>query len=360
MSNPQARWIGLAVLLVLGGAGCGGDDDNDSASPGNEFGNADPNETPGDESAAGRGVPGGGCAEGNTNASLARPRVILVVDGSCSMTTPYPANGAMSATRCGNDPNSRWAALRNALVGQNGVVANLQNVVEFGMVVFGTQPQCPLTGAAIEPAAGNFDAINAALGNSPPGMFTPTGPALNYVYDNLVLGEQLDTDSQPEIVILATDGEPNSCNDTTPSFEETMAAVTRGHDMNVTTYVISLADATGQFHDNLQQLANIGSGSNSATLYEPNSPQELADALSQLVGQAVSCDLELRGRISQGTECQGTVTINGDPLECNGRNGWELLDQNHIRLNGDACDRLLHESSALLEARFPCGIFMVD
>ena len=42
-------------------------------------------------------------------------------------------------------------------------------------------------------------------------LITPTGPALDWVYDNMIEEVGPDSDTGPQIVILATDGEPNSC-----------------------------------------------------------------------------------------------------------------------------------------------------
>src|SRR5262245_5908529 len=56
------------------------------------------------------------CVEGSANASRVTPRVILVLDGSCSMSTDYPANGEESSSECTSNPGGRWTALRNALV----------------------------------------------------------------------------------------------------------------------------------------------------------------------------------------------------------------------------------------------------
>jgi hypothetical protein len=358
MQAKQRATLGACVVLAAALAGCSGDDEGGSGNGDNMFGNADPNNRPDLGDQAGNGATQGGCADGLARTSRVTPRVILVVDGSCSMSTDYPASGE-SATQCTNNRNSRWAALRDALVGQNGVVRRLEGVVEFGLVVYGTQRECPLTSDPIEPRLGNFDAIDGVLGGTPPGQFTPTGAALDWVYDNLILGDEADSEAGPEIVILATDGEPNSCGDANTNYQPSVDALNKGTGMGVTTRVISLANAAGEFHDHLQQLADIGGGPGSR-LYEPNTPEELAADLEGLVGGAVNCDVALNGRITPGMECVGTVKLNGETLECNGDNGWTLIDQRHIRLQGDACDQLMSTASGNVEAFFPCGVFMVD
>ena len=361
MQAMQRAKLGSCVLLVLALGACSGDDEGGGPSNGDDmFGNADPNGRAGvgGDGTAGNGPTGDGCADGIARTSRVTPRVILVVDGSCSMTTDYPSSGG-SATECRNNQNGRWAALRNALVGQNGVVRRLEGVVEFGLVVYGTQPQCPLTADPIHPELGNFDAIDDALGDRPPGLYTPTGAALDWVFENLIVGEQLDSEAGPEIVILATDGEPNSCGDAETNYQPSVDALMKGQSLGVTTYVVSLANASGEFHDHLQQLAAIGGGAN-ARLYEPNTPEQLAADLELLVGGAVNCDVALNGRIQPGMECEGRVTLNGQTLECRGADGWVAIDARHIRLQGAACEQLMSTASGQVEAFFPCGVFMVD
>jgi hypothetical protein len=356
-SNELARLLGCAVIAIAV-AGCSGDDEGGSDNGGEDiFGNANQAGTGGDDDDDDDGT-SNGCADGLARTSRVTPRVILVVDGSCSMSTDYPASG-QSATECDNNPNSRWSALRNALLGDQGVVTRLADVIEFGLVVFGTQPECPITGNPLDPVLNNDRAIEQAFSQAPPGMYTPTGAALDWVYDNMIRGQRLDSNDGPEIVILATDGEPNSCGDAQTNYQPSVDALMKGQGLGVTTYVISLANAAGEFHDHLQQLATLGGGA-SARLYEPGTPEELAADLGQLIGGAVGCDVSLNGVITPGMECAGSVTLNGDALECNGDDGWVLIDSRHIRLQGDACEQLMSTSSGLLEANFPCGVFMVD
>ena len=355
------RWLVIFACVVgTTTLGCSGDDDGGGNGGGPNFGNAPPPGTAGNGSGSGGSFdPGSLCPEGAARTNRVVPRVILVLDGSCSMTTPYPANGAPSATMCNANPGTRWAALRGALLDpNNGVITRLQGVVDFGLAIFGTQPQCPITGTPIDPARNNLPAIDAAFGQAPPGMFTPAGLALDWVFDNMIVPMAPDSNMGPQIVLLATDGEPNSCDNPMPNYQPSVDAVTKGKGLGVRTYVVSLADASGQFHDHLQQLADLGSENGSGTLYEPNSPEALAADLETLIGGAVGCDLALNGNILPGHECEGVVTLDGAQLTCN--TDFVLADPRHIRLQGSACDKLTSSPDAVLSADFPCGVFMVD
>lgn len=203
------------------------------------------------------------CANAQASASGLIPRVHLLLDGSCSMSTPYPSQpGQMSATQCTNDQNTRWGALRNALVGQGGIVPQLEGSVAFGASVFGTNPSCPIAIDGPLPAVGNAAAITNAMPQRPPGNFTPAGKALDWVYNNVYAGGTTDPDSLagPQIIVFATDGEPNAtddaCESTMTDYGPSENAVMLAAQAGVTTYVISLAASSGEFHDHLQRLAS--------------------------------------------------------------------------------------------------------
>ena len=168
----------------------------------------------------------------------------------------------------------------------------MQNVVEFGVVVFGTAIKCPIPGSPVnrrEQPRAHHPLVPAGSRH-----VHPTGPALDWVYDNLITASGGPDDrSGPQIVILATDGEPNSCgggggrgNQT--NYQPSIDALRKGTDKGATTYVISLADASGPFHDHLQELANLGNPSAMAGhALRASSPEQLEANLQSLVSAAV-------------------------------------------------------------------------
>jgi hypothetical protein len=315
----------------------------------------------------------GSCANGRITAARVSPKIILVLDGSCSMSTDYPANGAMSASECTRSDRSRWTALRNALIGSNGLVPKLERVVAFGTVVYGTTPNCPIPGQPVRPELNNLRRVQNALPEVQPGMYTPTGPALDWVYENLIEAQGPDDRGAAQVVILATDGEPNSCGgggmrgggqggQAMTNYQPSIDAVNKGTMKGATTYVISLADATGPFHDHLQELANLGNpaAKGKAMLYEPASPEELVKNLETLAGAAVGCDIELNGSIYLDQACDGMVSLNNMALKCNDPNGWAPIDERNIRLQGSACEAVKHKNDSIVEATFTCKAFRPD
>jgi len=295
------------------------------------------------------------CTNVTLNATRVTPTVMLVVDGSQSMVTNMYGAG------------TRWDAIRNALIDPAmGVVPALQDLVKFGLAVYGTMPTCPLPLNVVMPALANAAAVTTGLPAQPPGMFTPTGRALSDVVDMLpdpVTGDP-DVMIEPQIIVLATDGDPNDCNldpfagggmaNYQPSIDAAMKLQAKHQKM----YVISVGMDAAVTH--LQEMANIGAGmpremTPGAPVFYPEDPTQLAATLKQLVGEEISCVVTLEGQgVIVGKECGGTVTLNGTPLQCNGDNGWRLNDSLHIELLGEPCEQFKMSASAQLIANFPC------
>lgn len=329
----------------------------------------------GAQSGPGRGADSGGssdpeiCASVRVEARRVTPEVMLLVDGSGSMVEAF---GSIS----------RWGALRDALLGPEGVVPSLERLVAFGMTIYSTP--IPMRGAPITmcpdlltvpPALDNLAAISAMFPARPSGGFTPTGEALQAVADKLKASAPDTPHRGRRIVVLATDGEPNSCEAVTTLPVQTLldgrvpvtyapseAAVLAAQAADVDTYVVSLAPEltrNAESRQHLQALANLGQGlertaSPGAELFSPQDPAQLDRTLRSLVGSVVSCDLTLDGTLTDARACDGDVRLNGERLQCDGANGWEVIDETTIRLRGTACDKWKLEPKAQVEANFPC------
>ena len=53
-----------------------------------------------------------------------------------------------------------------------------------------------------------------------------------------------------------------------------------------------------------------------------------------------------------------TVVINGNALDCDSDNGWRAVDETHIELTGEACDRFIGDPSVMVNASWPCGVIL--
>ncbi len=295
------------------------------------------------------------CADSVVQTTRVTPTVVLIVDQSSSMEEDF-------------DDGTRWDVLRDFLLeSPNGLIADLQSQVNFGLALYsavsgGTSPtplgECPMV-ATVAPAANNFDAIAAVYSDAEPIEDTPTGDSIDRVLESFGYTDP-DATRDPVVFVLATDGEPDRCEELDPQNgqEEALAAVRRAYQSRIRTYVISVGDEIGEQHQ--QDIANAGLGRGpgdpDAEYWRAGDDQTLRAALTEIVGGQLGCEIQLNGRVPEGMACRGTVELNGDPLGCDDPNGWELLDEQHIRLLGTACDELKASDDVYLDVSFPCGV----
>jgi len=252
----------------------------------------------------------------------------------------------------------------DALMDSNtGVIHKLQSVAYFGMVLYnsGDDPaRCPNL-LTVEPALDNYNKISSVYNarNAGPGSYTPTALALEQAYKLVPSQNELDKEGSAAFVILCTDGEPNGCGGWVggmppTDYEGPVAQVTAAAKKDIETYVVGIA-VDGQAQAHLDQLAKLGETGSPA--FSPASKDELVAAISQIVGGAVGCQIRLNGKVVVGQECSGYVELNSEKLVCNGANGWKLVDESHILLQGSACKTLMNNSKAIVNAGFPCEVF---
>lgn len=314
-----------------------------------DFGNTDagPVETP-TRPMVDDGLDNMTCARADVFAERIRPRIVFLIDASSSMSEDL---GGVS----------RWDALRDALLADDGLIPMLQDLVKFGLITYEgpRYTTCPAYRYA-SPAPGNLELMTAAFPDAPPAeSSTPTGAAMDWAIDNAFLDQVPDPDAswEPQFMIFATDGEPNGCaqgsTDEPPlDFDGVLAAAHKAAGRGIEIFVISLAEATGEFASHLQQVATIGG---TDQVYAPQNKAELVTELQAIVGAALSCQVELTaGEVIEGRECLGEVLLNSEPLECDGEDGFELVDSKHLLLKGTACETFKLDPTAYLTATFPC------
>lgn len=273
------------------------------------------------------------------------PNVILIIDQSSSMDEKFGTS-------------TRWQSLRDSLLAENGLIKDLQNAVKFGATFYSAKSDnkvCPML-TEVNLALGNYEGIKAKYPTKTIAE-TPTGDAIDAVLAKLPKEKELDpTYAQgPTIFILATDGEPDRCEELNPQNgqQEAIDAVKRAFAQNIRTYVIAVANEVGQKH--LNDLANAGIGNTSATQapsYRANDDKGLRDALRAIVAGEVNCDVPLKGTVT-GNVCSGTIRIAGKDVPCNDPNGFEMVGPSVLRMKGTSCDAI--KKGQTLTARFPCG-----
>jgi hypothetical protein len=201
------------------------------------------------------------------------------------------------------------------------------------------------------------DALAAAYPATPPGHNTPTALALAQVLQGLPAAAAA---SGPQHVVLATDGRPYQCFDSVtlePPAVDYAAVVTVAQQAaaaGVTVHVLSLAPADGEFAVHLDQVALAG-GTTAALL--PADGAELVAQLEGVVAAAISCEVQLDGRVTAGVRCGGSVVLSGDPLACEGSDGYRIVGEDRLELLGSACERFKLDPDATLAVTFPCEAF---
>lgn len=280
------------------------------------------------------------------------PTVQLLIDHSGSMNVDF-----------GND--TRVDAVREALLDADGVVDQLQAQVRFGATLYTGDdgiPPCP-TLTAVAPALNNLEPIDDALRDlldvPSLGEDTPTGESLIAVAESFPAPQANDR----RIIVLATDGEPDSCAEPDPEdaagLQRTRALSEESakrvfEEFGIEVYVLSVGQDAALSH--LQRVANAGVGKafddpDEATVYVANDKQQLIDAFNEIIGGARDCSFAINGTVTdpQG----GKVTLDGDELDFG--TDWEVINNGKtLRLLGDACTRYLNGDATDVGAEFEC------
>lgn len=286
-----------------------------------------------------------GCTEVTVSVEPVIPTVVLQVDQSGSMTDDFSGM-------------QRWDALYQTLMEPGGVVDALQGDVRFGLALYSSMdgdagPTCPML-TEVPPALDNHGAIDAVYGPSLPIDETPTGESLAAVAQGLAPFAE----PGPKAIVLATDGEPDTCAVPNPQDgqPEVIAAVQAAYADDIETFVISVGDEVGAPH--LQQVANAGVGKdvddpNPAPYYIALDAAALVDAFHEIISGFISCQLTIDGIVDLDQQCEGTVLLDGVELMC--PVDWQMLDESTLELLGAACETLKDGQSHQIDASWPCG-----
>jgi len=258
--------------------------------------------------------------------------IVFLVDQSGSMTATFDQDTGVN----------RWDAVETTLFDDDiGIAPKYDDRVRFGLTLYtnvGSSMTCPDL-SVIDPDLENNDAMRTLYMDNAPGGDTPTGESLHLVADTLAA----DTGAIGEkIIILATDGEPDTCAVPNPQLgqPEALEAAEYAFGLGITTKVISVGDEVSDEH--LQDMANagqgVGPGDPQATFYKALDSVSLAAALEDIVSSARECRLALDTELMAGLVGQCQVEVNGSVIPYDTENGWRLNDPFEIELVGFACD----------------------
>ena len=302
------------------------------------------------------------------------PTVMLVVDRSSSMFD----------NAYGSSPD-RWQPLYEALVGsQSGVVSQLDGEIRFGLMTYTNDAHsqtCPSV-SEVPPAMDNYASIKSAYdqASSKPSFKgeTPTGPAINRAAQIL----QAMGGDGPKYIVLATDGEPDTCGTPDPQCgqDESITAVQEAYAAGIETIVLGIGDQVGAKH--LGDMANAGAGRNveqpsqswihscyntglsgknasyassgdKTPYYKPADKLALASDLQGIIGGVRDCGFELNVRVNPKSAHLCEVELDGVPLEHG--ISWTLATETQIEIVGGSCDTLKQDSEQLY-INCPCDV----
>ncbi|MGH1344416.1 MAG: vWA domain-containing protein [Nannocystales bacterium] len=274
------------------------------------------------------------------------PTVILLIDQSGSMTAGF-------------DGSNRWDVVREALIDPDtGVIAALQDDVRFGLALYTSNGgdaggACPVL-VEEAPVVASLDAITATYEPESPTGDTPTGDSIDAVVEALAA----DLTDGPKIIVLATDGEPDTCEVPNPQEGqvEAVTAAENAYTDGIETFVISVGNDVSETH--LQDMANAGvgwmPGDADAPFYVPSDADAMVAAFEEIINGVRSCVLTLDTAILPGQADQGTVTVNGMEVTFDDPNGWQVNSPTEIELLGTSCEAI-QEGNVEVTVEFTCA-----
>ncbi|MBW2278466.1 MAG: VWA domain-containing protein, partial [Deltaproteobacteria bacterium] len=210
---------------------------------------------------------------------------------------------------------------------------------------------CPiLTGT--DPSLDAYDEIYTVFHDNGPSGDTPTGESIDEV------AALLEADSHPDskIIVLATDGEPDTCEVPNPQTQEAMdlsvASTEAAFSAGYKTYIISVGSDIGM--DHLNDMAQAGQGTVDALPYQALDQEQLVTAFEEIVYGVRDCALELNGDVQTGMVDQCVVTINDEELTY--QDDWQLNNPSEIEILDEWCDTIQH-GVVTIDVWCPCDGF---
>lgn len=343
------------------------------------------------------------CGEAMINIPIVTPNVMLVLDKSGSMVSnpngfwDHDGDDANNDMIKDSDPNmmeaatpkiTRWRSLHGVVT---DIVTTFNNSMNLGMVLFPSKTAisdysaaaCPVN-MTPEVAVGpmNGDAILAAIPGADADSTSIKGgtPATKGMKAALSELTAID-DTNPEFVILVTDGAANCAEDAADNtalfenYDVNLPAVVGDAftTNNIPTYVVGIAisnvtspaakdgnpDNTNAF-DKLNEVALAGGvpRDGDVKFYDTQNQLELQAALEEISMQILSCTIDLDPVPVYPDYVE--VSVNGvdyknmQVKDCASENGWQFTNdmKNQIELCGTACSDF--QMSGKLDAQYRC------
>jgi hypothetical protein len=343
---------------------------------------------------------GGGDGEGGASSCIdvkvdftpQIPTVLLLIDRSGSMKAENFGKAVKDAVDagtytlgdCPSNNDWRWNVVRDVLMNPSkGIVKPLEDRVRFGLSLYSSEngqikpPEDDDDPVEIDPtkmcpvlidvpiSLGNHQAMLDQFKCSDIKDDTPTGESLVAAAATLAKFDE----PGPKIIVLATDGEPDTCE--CPDWgghvpekckasglpaqikQGVVDAAEKIHADGVTVHVINVSTpGEVSLQEHLEAVATAGGGQ----VYPGFSPGALSTAFEEIINGSRPCKIDLDGEIADGKEGTGKVLLDGEPLELDGADGWQVNSPSQIELLGKACEAI-KSGEHDLDIQFPCESF---
>ncbi len=298
------------------------------------------------------------CSELDVTFSTPVATVVLLIDQSGSMDEDF------------GQGQNRFEATYDVLMNPaDGLVVQFQDDYRFGFSLytsFNGGPTCPEL-SDVKPSLNNFGPIDTVFSQAKPEDDTPTGESIRGVmrmYEGF--------DDGPHILLLATDGLPDSCDEPDGGNGDIPKQLTLDATKDafavekVSTFILSVGTAISDKH--LQEVANLGVGmaqdgsAGNAPFFSANNTDDLKSEMKKIITQSRGCIFKLDGAILDlALIDRGQVTVNGmnvtyqdangfvihqDPLKCFG-------SKQCLELTGSACEAVA-SGAVSVNGRFIC------
>jgi len=339
---------------------------------------------------------GNACQSVTITPTRSIPNVMFLVDQSGSMAFELDSNDPPT------DPNvpDRWEAAHAAITGiVSEPSSDLDQVVRLGLATYTSdngnngEGLCPRLPVAGDPLArrprvtfgfGNGDDIgdNSIYPQTYPddaGPDTPTGDSIDTLVEWIQTPGNTPPADGPTIIVLATDGEPDSCecpngtcSGVTPPREEAVTATGKAWAAGINVYVLWVGRlSSSSIRGHLQEVANAGvygpnpdpPPSDDAPFWIGDTADGLETAFRDIISDSISCDIQMDKRFDDKEQAcndpASDVRLNGVPLSC--PTEWRVKPgvDDIIELVGSACDTF-KSGDVTFTAEFPCGAIVVE
>ncbi len=304
-----------------------------------------------------------GCANAEVKAARAQPTIWLLVDRCLSIDS--------------RGGRTDWQRVHRGLMGEDGILKQLEGVARFGLVLTGEEPElhqgamCGQGVTVVEPALQNR--ANIALEYLEEYLFR--GYCTPY-YGLKTIEKHPRVDAEAIVLLRRADLEyvcrPEFFSETwgidMGNIHYTAAraskdAVQALHEKGVKTFVLDgmfgVFDPPHAAPDPEKTALELAMAGGTKAPLTPSDIPELEQALREISGQLVSCDVTLNGMVKQGSECEGYVEVDGTRIPCNDENGWRLKDTKTVEITGTACEALKKKPEATVKADFPCDVIVI-